>query len=160
MILNLPTQYTSWNEVFQAEYGTEVGFARETVAFTAVAGTYQIGHLVIVDNDTKAAVLPADTAALLAAAKGATAGKRVGILAGKNPRLDCTNGIDSNVIILTAGNLTETQAVVVVEGRNGGAVGKAELKFPAAATPVQKEEILKALRASQGFKFLNQQVKG
>lgn len=161
MILNLPNQYTSWDEVFQAEYGQEVGFARETVPLVAPLGIHEIGLLVVCDG--KIAIVPETTAELLTAAMQAgdsPANARVGILAGRNPRLDCVGGINSNVIILTAEYPSEAEAVVVVEGRNGGAVGKAELKFPADATPETKAQVLEFMRNRQGFKFLNQQVKG
>lgn len=158
MIYNLPTQYTRWNEVFQNELGQEVGFARETTEFTAAAGVYEIGTLVVYDVATKASTLPAATADLVAAL--AANGKLVGILAGKDVRLDCVGGINADIVELTATYASEPNAVVVVEGRNGGAVGKAELKFPADATATTKEAVLRSMREKQGFKFLNQQVKG
>ena len=70
LVTNLPNQYnyTTWDEVFQSENGQQVGWARETVSLTGTAGVYQIGTLVILSADNKTITVPANQAALAAAA--------------------------------------------------------------------------------------------
>ena len=157
-IFDLPfqTKYTTWDEVFNSENGQEMGFSRETVALTGVAGTYEIGTLVVLGADNKTATVPANVAALTAA--GAL---KIAILGGKNLKNDVTvSGFNRDVVVLKAGYLTESQAVVVWDARNGGAIGDAEIKFPSDATPTDKASIFNRLKVENGFKVMKQAVKG
>ena len=157
-IFDLPfqTKYTTWDEVFNSENGQEMGFSRETVALTGVAGTYEIGTLVVLGADNKTATIPANVAALKAA--GAL---KIAILGGKNLKNDVTvSGFNRDVVVLKTGYLTENQAVVVLDARNGGAIGDAEIKFPSDATPADKASIFNRLKVENGFKVMKQAVKG
>lgn len=147
--------FTTWDEVFQSENGQQVGWAREKVALSGAAGTYEIGTLVVLSADLKTATVPADFAALAAATEG-----KIAILGGKDLKGDASTGFNRNVVILNAQNVTETQAVVVFDGRAGGAIGDAEIKFPADATTANKATIFTRLKVENGFKVLKQQVKG
>ena len=157
LVTNLPHQYnyTTWDEVFQSENGQQVGWARETVSLTGTAGVYQIGTLVILSADNKSITVPADQATLAAAASG-----KIAILAGKEIKGDCSNGFDPNIVELKTGYLTEPKAIVVFDGRNGGAIGDAEIKFPYDSWNSDKEAIFTRLKVENGFKVLKQAVKG
>lgn len=157
MIIDLPYQsrYTTWDEVFQSENGQQVGWARETVSITGTAGvTLQIGTLLILSADRKTATIPANVAALT----GATAGSIV-IFAGKSLKPDVSTGFNADIVTFTASTLTQ-KATVVADGRAGGAIGDAEIKFPSDATAANKAAIFARLKAENGFKVLVQQVKG
>lgn len=156
MIIDLPyqTQYTTWDEVFQSENGQQVGWARETVAITGTAGVVQIGTLVVVSADRKTATIPADYAALSAAGAG-----QIAIFAGKDLKFDVSTGFNPDILVLATGALTQ-DGTVVIDGRAGGAIGDAEIKFPAGTTAVQKQAIFTRLKAENGFKVLLQAVKG
>ena len=158
LVTNLPNQYnyTTWDEVFQSENGQQVGWARETVSLTGTPGVYQIGTLVILSADNKSIIVPATQAALVAASVTG----RLAILAGKEIKGDCSNGFDPNIVELKIGYLTEPKAIVVFDGRNGGAIGDAEIKFPSDSNAANKEAIFARLKAENGFKVLKQAVKG
>lgn len=147
--------FTTWDEVFQSENGQQVGWARQKVALTGATGVYQIGTLVVLGADNTTATVPANTAALLAA----TAGK-IAILGGKDLKGNASTGFNRNIVELKVGNTTETEAVVVFDGRNGGAIGDAEIKFPSDATAANKAAVFVRLKAENGFKVLKQQVSG
>lgn len=157
LVTNLPNQYnyTTWDEVFQSENGQQVGWARETVSLTGTAGIYQIGTLVILSDYDKAATVPDNQAALFAAASG-----KIAILAGKEINGDCSNGFDPNIVELKDHSLAEPKAIVVFDGRNGGAIGDAEIKFPFDSNAMDKGLILTRLKEENGFKVLKQAVKG
>ena len=157
LVTNLPHQYnyTTWDEVFQSENGQQVGWSRETVSLTGTAGIYQIGTLVILSADNKSITVPANHAALAAAASG-----KIAILAGKEIKGDCSNGFDPNIVELKTGYLTEPKAIVVFDARNGGAIGDAEIKFPSDSNAANKEAIFTRLKVENGFKVLKQAVKG
>lgn len=157
MIIDLPYQskFTTWDEVFQSENGQHVGWARETVQITGTAGvTLQIGTLLVLADDRKSATIPADFAAITAAPAG-----QVAIFAGKDLKFNVSTGFNADIVTFTASTLTQN-ATVVVDGRNGGAIGDAEIKFPAGTTSVQKQVVLNRLKIENGFKVLLQQVKG
>lgn len=157
LVTNLPNQYnyTTWDEVFQSENDQQVGWARETVSLTGTAGVYQIGTLVILSADNTTITVPADQAALAAAAEG-----KIAILCGKEIKGDCSNGFDPNIVELKTGYLTEPKAIAVFDARNGGAIGDAEIKFPSDSTPTDKQAIFTRLKVENGFKVLKQAVKG
>lgn len=156
MIIDLPYQskYTTWDEVFQSENGQHIGWARETVDITGTAGVIQIGTLVVLSADRKTATVPAAIADLTGAAEG-----RIAIFAGKDLKFDVSTGFNADILVLAAGALTQ-EGTVVVDGRAGGAIGDAEIKFPAGTTAAQKQEIFTRLKAENGFKVLRQAVKG
>lgn len=147
--------FTTWDEVFQSENGQQVGWARQKVTLSGAAGTYQIGTLVVLGDDLKSATVPADFAALAAAGEG-----KIAILGGKDLKGDASTGFNRNIVILNAQNVQETKAVVVFDGRAGGAIGDAEIKFPTGTTTANKATIFARLKAENGFKVLKQQVKG
>lgn len=157
MIIDLPYQsrFTTWDEVFQSENGQQIGWARETVDITGTAGVVvQIGTLVVYDSATKTATIPADFAALTAADAGTIA-----IFAGKDLKFDVSTGFNADIVTFAAGALTQ-KATIVVDGRAGGAIGDAEIKFPAGTTATQKATIFNRLKQENGFKVLLQAVKG
>lgn len=157
MIIDLPnqTRFTTWDEVFQSENGQQVGWARETVEITATtAGIVEIGTLVVLSADRKTGTIPATFADL----SGATAGN-IAIFAGKDLKSDVSTGFNADILDIKAGALTQT-GTVVVDARSGGAIGDAEIKFPAGTTSAQKAEIFTRLKAENGFKVLRQAVKG
>lgn len=157
MIIDLPYQsrFTTWDEVFQSENGQHVGWARETVEITAtVAGVIQIGTLVILSDDRKTATVPASITEIVGAKAGTIA-----IFAGKDLKADVSTGFNADILDLKAGALTQT-GTVVVDGRAGGAIGDAEIKFPADAIKSDKDTLFTRLKAENGFKVLRQAVKG
>lgn len=157
MIFDLPYQsrFTTWDEVFQSENGQHVGWARDTVQITGTDGvTLQIGTLLILSDDRKSAAIPADYTALT----NAPAGKIV-IFGGRDLVCNVSTGFNADIIEFKTGHLTQ-EGTVVSDGRNGGAIGDAEIKYPAGTTAPQKQAILARLKAENGFKVLLQQVKG
>lgn len=157
MIIDLPYQsrYTTWDEVFQSENGQQVGWARETVSITGTAGvTLQIGTLLILSADRKTATIPANQAALAAATTGS-----IVIFAGKDLKVDVSTGFNADIIQFATGILTQ-KGTVVADGRSGGAIGDAEIKFPSDSSAANKAAIFARLKAENGFKVLVQQVKG
>ena len=157
MIFDLPYQsrFTTWDEVFQSENGQHVGWARETVQITGTDGvTLQIGTLLVLSDDRESAVIPADYAALTNAPEG-----KIVIFGGRDLVFNVSTGFNADIIEFKTGHLTQ-KGTVVADGRNGGSIGDAELKFPDGTTSAQKKVILARLKAENGFKVLLQQVKG
>lgn len=165
-IFNAPFEYgyNTFDEVFQSESGQQVGWARLSVDVTGTAGLYQIGTLVILGADRETATIPATVADL----KSATAGS-IAILARKDIKNsvfpagatheEVAHNFNPDVLHLTATALTK-EHVVIADARNGGAIGDAQIGFPADATPADKKEIFTKLKVENGFKVLKQAVKG
>jgi hypothetical protein len=157
--------YVTFDEVFHSEASQGFGWARETVDVTGTkAGIYQIGTLVVLSDDRTKATIPASFDDL----NGAKAGT-IAILARKNIPTnvipqgatldDIRNNFNPDILALTDSALTKKH-VVIVDGRNGGAIGDAQIGFPTGTTKEQKQTIFTRLKAENGFKVLKQAVRG
>lgn len=157
--------YVTFDEVFHSEASQGFGWARETVDVTGTkAGIYQIGTLVILSDDRTKATIPATIDDLTGAKAGSIA-----ILARKNIPTnvipngatldDIRNNFNPDILALTDSALTQKH-VVIADGRNGGAIGDAQIGFPTGTTKEQKQTIFTRLKAENGFKVLKQAVRG
>lgn len=158
-------QYNTFDEVFHSESSQGFGWARETVDVTGTkAGVYQIGTLVVLSDDRTKATIPEKIDELTGAKAGSIA-----ILARKNlptnivpkgaTEEEIRNNFNPDILFLTSDSLTKKH-VVIADGRNGGAIGDAQIGFPEGTTKEQKQAIFIRLKAENGFKVLKQAVRG